>query len=126
MTDSTQSVLIVSDDPEFRDGVIFAFPQGVTVTLARDAREAWSLMSDEVPAVVCIDIQSGSAGGFGLSRDMDAEDRLSEVPRLVLIKRPQDAWLARQSKASAYRVAPVETGELVATILSLTLLPALP
>jgi hypothetical protein len=83
-------------------------------------------MSEEVPAVVCIDIQSGSAGGFGLSRDMDAVDRLSEVPRLVLIKRPQDAWLARQSRASAYRVAPVETGELVSTLLSLTRSAAVP
>jgi DNA-binding response OmpR family regulator len=125
MTDSTQSVLIVSDDPEFRAEVIFAFPQDVKVSLARDAREAWSFMIDEVPAVVCIDIQSGSAGGFGLSRDMDATDRLSHVPRLVLIKRPQDTWLARQSGASAYRVAPVETGELVATILSLTRSPAI-
>ena len=126
MADSILSVLIVSDDLRFREDVIFAFPQGVRVTLARDAREAWSLMSEEVPTVVCIDIQSGSAGGFGLSRDMDAVDRLSEVPRLVLIKRPQDAWLARQSRASAYRVAPVETGELVSTLLSLTRSAAVP
>jgi DNA-binding response OmpR family regulator len=125
MAASTLNVLIVSDDPRFREEVLFAFPQDVKVTLARDAREAWSFMIDEVPSVVCVDIQSGSAGGFGLSRDMDATDRLSEVPRLVLIKRPQDAWLARQSGAHAYRVSPVETGELVATLLSLTRSPAL-
>lgn len=125
MADSILSVLIVSDDLRFREDVIFAFPQNVKVSLARDAREAWSFMMDEVPAVVCVDLQSGSAGGFGLSRDMDATDRLSDVPRLVLIKRPQDAWLARQSGASEYRVAPVETGELVTTILSLTRSPVL-
>ncbi|MGH2828468.1 MAG: hypothetical protein ACRDKF_16025 [Actinomycetota bacterium] len=125
MADSTLSVLVVSDDPGFRADVIFAFPQEVEVSLARDAREAWSFMRSEVPAVVCVDLQSGSAGGFGLSRDMDATERLSDVPRLVLIKRPQDAWLARQSGASEYRVAPVETGELVTTILSLARSPAL-
>ncbi len=125
MADSILSVLIVSDDPGFRQDVRFAFPQNVKVSLACDAREAWSFMMDDVPAVVCVDLQSGSAGGFGLSRDMDATDRLNDVPRLVLIKRPQDAWLARQSGASEYRVAPVETGELVRTILSLTHSPAL-
>lgn len=119
MTDPSRSVLIVSDDPKFRDEIVYAFPQGVTVSVARDAREAWSLMQVRAPHVVCLDIQSGSSGGFGLSRDMDSIKELREVPRLILIKRPQDAWLARQAGATAYRVMPVESGELAATIVSM-------
>jgi hypothetical protein len=43
----------------------------------------------------------------------------SEVPKLFLIERPQDEWLARKGGATAVLVKPIETGELASHALSL-------
>jgi DNA-binding response OmpR family regulator len=111
--------LVVSDDPRLREEARYAFPAGVDVVLATDAREAWKLLGTGTPSAVIIDIQTGSAGGFGLRRDMSQDPRLREVPTLMLLERVQDAWLARQAGATAYLTKPVDAGELVAESLAL-------
>ena len=126
MPEPAQTVLVVSGDPDFTAEIAYGFPQGIDVSFARDAREAAAVMKETIPSVVVVDIQAGSAGGFGLSREMDASDELRGVPRLVLLDRPQDAWLARQARATEFRVKPVESGELVATALALASSPSTP
>lgn len=112
-------VLVVSDDPHIRDDVEFGFSPAVDVRLAGDAREAWGSMSVDVPAVVVVDIQTGSAGGYGLLRDMELNERLIDVPVMLLLERAQDGWLARQVGADVYRVKPIEVTELVESALKL-------
>ncbi|MGH2749989.1 MAG: hypothetical protein ACRDK3_03825 [Actinomycetota bacterium] len=119
MTKSSLAVLVVSDDPHLSSEIVYAFPDHVGVSFAHDAREAWSSMSDFVPSIVVLDLRAGSAGGYGLARDMEANDRLRAVPRLILLERPQDGWLAGQAGASAYRVKPIPTDELVEETLAL-------
>lgn len=119
MSESSLAVLVVSDDPHLSTEIVYAFPDHVGVSFAHDAREAWTSMSDFVPSIVLLDMRAGSAGGYGLSRDMAANDRLRAVPRLILLERPQDGWLAQQAGASAYRVKPVPTDELVEETLAL-------
>jgi DNA-binding response OmpR family regulator len=111
--------LVVSDDPRLREEARYAFPAGVDVVLATDAREAWRLLRTGTPSAVIIDIQTGSAGGYGLRRDMSQDPRLQEVPTLMLLERIQDAWLAREAGATAYLTKPVDAGELVAESLAL-------
>jgi DNA-binding response OmpR family regulator len=111
--------LVVSDDPRLREEARYAFPAGVDIVFATDAREAWKLLRTGTPSAVIIDIQTGSAGGFGLRRDMSQDPRLQEVPTLMLLERVQDAWLAREAGATAYLTKPVDAGELVAETLAL-------
>jgi DNA-binding response OmpR family regulator len=106
-------VLVVSDDPHIFDEVEYGFPADVDVAVADDARVAWSHMRQEVPDVAIVDIHTGSAGGYGLARDMSQEPRLSKVPVLMLIERAQDDWLARQAGAVLIRVKPVSSTDLV-------------
>jgi DNA-binding response OmpR family regulator len=119
MAESTHTVLIVSDDPHLSSEFAHAFPAGVAVSFARDAREALSSLEEQISSVVIVDMRTGSAGGYGLSSDMRAIEHLSEVPKLFLIERPQDEWLARQGGATAVLVKPIETGELASHALSL-------
>jgi DNA-binding response OmpR family regulator len=115
-------VLVVSDDPQVRAEARFTFPSDVQVLLAMDAREAWQIMQAMTPAVALLDIRTGSAGGFGLARDMSMNDRLRDVPVFMLLERIEDGWLARQAGAATFRTKPIDAADLVAEVL--TLLPA--
>lgn len=112
-------VLVVSDDEGIRDEARFGFAPDLEVALARDARDALRQMEAEVPAVVVIDLHTGSAGGFALCKDMDQAPRLRDVPVLMLLNRDQDRWLAQQAGAKLIRTKPIDTSDLVADTLSL-------
>lgn len=113
------TVLVVSDDPLIREETSFGFPSHVTVELVTDARQAMSFMRTTVPDVVVVDIQTGSAGGFSLAREMSQFARLRDVPICMLLEREQDRWLATEAGAASLRLKPIETGDLVADVLRL-------
>lgn len=113
-----RTVLLVADDDELLDER-FGFPQDVDVRTATDAREAWELMRSERPVAAIVDLRTGSAGGYSLSRDMAADARLAHVPIVMVIERTQDRWLAKQAGAKAVLTRPLAPGALVATTLSL-------
>lgn len=112
-------VLVVTGDEQVQGEVRFGFPTGVEVSILSDARKAWEWMHDKVPTVAIVDIQTGSAGGFGLARDMAQDPKLAAIPILMLIERRQDEWLAEQAGATSHRIKPVDADELVAQVLTL-------
>jgi DNA-binding response OmpR family regulator len=112
-------VFVVSDDPLVRDEARYGFPEGVEVEFAADAREAATRLSRRSPTVVVVDMQTGNAGGYALTRYMAESKSLAGVPTLVLLERPQDAWLARNAGATAHRTKPLAPGELALAVLAL-------
>ncbi len=108
-------VVVVSDDPHIRDEARYGFPKDWTLSFADDAREVWPALRGDRPSVVVVDMQTGNAGGYAMARSMSESTSLREVPVLILLERPQDAWLARTAGASTYRVKPLQPGELAAT-----------
>ena len=118
MTERSQTVLLVSDRPLSHE-IACAFPDEVKVLFAGDALEAMQLMSDITPSVVVMDIRTGNAGGFGLSREMAANARLRGIPRFVLLERRQDSWLAQQAGATSYRVMPISDYDIVEEVLDM-------
>lgn len=115
---------MVSDDPRVRDEMVSAAPSGVEIVLAHDARDAWQSMENKKPSAVVVDMQTGSAGGFGLRKDMSHSDRLKDVPVVIVLERTQDAWLARQAGARLHYVKPFDAFELFADVLELIPQPA--
>ena len=111
-------VLVVSDDPLLREEARYAFPEDA-VRFALDSRDAAGSIQEELPDVVVVDLQTGSAGGFNLIRSLRQHQPTSEIPALLLLERPQDGWLARQAGASAVRVKPLAASELVGETLAL-------
>ena len=116
--DAKPLVLVVSDDPLLREEARYGFPEDA-VGFAIDSRDALEAVQDKLPEVVVVDLQTGSAGGFNLIRALRQHDRTRDIPTLLLLERPQDAWLARQAGASAVRVKPLEVSDLVAETLGL-------
>jgi DNA-binding response OmpR family regulator len=112
-------IAAVTDDHRLREELSYGFPQQVDVIENVDARDAIRSMRETVPSVVVVDLQTGSSGGISLLKEMQQHPSLASVPVLVLLEREQDAWLAKIFGAAAHLVKPVETGELVAGLLSL-------
>lgn len=112
-------VLVVSDDPQIIEESRFAFPADVSVESVRDSREAKARLVDPGCDIVVVDLQTGSAGGYDLSKDMQYTGDAPSIPVLLLLDRAQDAWLAKQSGASAYLVKPLDAGELARSVLEL-------
>jgi DNA-binding response OmpR family regulator len=120
-TGSSESiaVLVVSDDARVGEEIGYGSPSGVTAEIVADSRAAWAKLQHLTPQVVVVDIQTGSAGGYGLARDMRADTRFSDTPILMLLERDQDGWLANQAGATSWRTKPVEVSTLVGEVLSL-------
>ena len=106
-------VVVVTDETRLGAEISDGLPTGFSVRRAGDAREAWEVMRSVTPAVVVVDIRTGSAGGVALARDMSQDRRLDNVPILMLLERPQDEWLARTAGARVIRTRPVSV-ELLA------------
>lgn len=113
------TVVLLSDDDHLREALWFGSPNGVQISFATDAREAWKLMTSSAPSVLVGEIRTGSAGAVGLARDMSQHRLLKDVPILMLLERGQDEWLARQAGADKTLVQPVVGDELIAETLAL-------
>jgi DNA-binding response OmpR family regulator len=112
-------VLVVTDQDVVRDDMRYGFADDVEVFFAADAREAWRSLPDGAPSVVVVDLQTGSAGGYGLARDMRETSTWRDVPIIMLMERDQDAWLARKAGARIARTKPVSAARIEADIRSL-------
>jgi DNA-binding response OmpR family regulator len=112
--------VVVTDEARLGAEISDGMPADLSVHRAQDAREAIDVMSKITPAVVVVDIRTGSAGGVALARDMAQSKRLGGVPILMLLERPQDEWLARTAGARVVRTRPVSAEILARDIRDLT------
>jgi CheY-like chemotaxis protein len=129
---ATATVLVYSDDANTREQVRLA----VGRRPAADLPPVEYVECATLPAVltelerggidVCVlDGEASPAGGMGVCRQI--KDEIFRCPPvLVLIGRPQDAWLATWSRADAavaHPVDPVALNESLATLLRARLAP---
>jgi DNA-binding response OmpR family regulator len=122
---ATATVLVYSDDANTREQVRMA----VGRRPAADVPPVEYLECATLPAVltaleqggidVCVlDGESVPAGGMGVCRQIK-DEIFNCPPVLVLIGRPQDAWLATWSRAEAAVSHPVDPVELAAALAGL-------
>ncbi|MDT0570204.1 response regulator transcription factor [Streptomyces sp. DSM 3412] len=121
----TATVLVYSDDSNTREQVRLAtgrrpapdVPQVEFLECATPAAVVKEL--DKGGIDVCVlDGEAVPMGGMGVCRQI--KDEIFECPPvLVLIGRPQDAWLATWSRADAAVTLPVEPVEFAAALAAL-------
>ncbi|MCX4761385.1 hypothetical protein OG562_10420 [Streptomyces sp. NBC_01275] len=122
---STVTVLVYSDDSNTREQVRLATgrrpaPDVPVVEFLECATPAAVLTElDRGGIDVCVlDGESVPMGGMGLCRQI--KDEVFDCPPvLVLIGRPQDAWLATWSRADAAVTLPVEPVEFAGALAAL-------
>ncbi|WP_394434826.1 DNA-binding transcriptional response regulator [Streptomyces sp. SGAir0957] len=122
---STATVLVYSDDANTREQVRLATGRRP----AADAPEVRFVECATLPAVlkeldrggidVCVlDGEAVPAGGMGVCRQI--KDEVFDCPPvLLLIGRPQDAWLATWSRAEAAVTLPVDPVEFAGALAGL-------
>ncbi|EMF55496.1 MULTISPECIES: response regulator transcription factor [Streptomyces] len=121
----TATVLVYSDDSGTREQVRLAtgrrpaadVPQVEFLECATPAAVIKELDRGGIDVVV-LDGEAAPMGGMGVCRQI--KDEIFECPpALVLIARPQDAWLATWSRADAAVTLPVEPVEFASALASL-------
>jgi CheY-like chemotaxis protein len=122
---TTATVLVYSDDANTREQVRMA----VGRRPAGDLPPVEFVECATLPAViktleeggidVCVlDGEATPAGGMGVARQLK-DEIFDSPPVLVLIGRPQDAWLATWSRAEAAVTHPVDPVELASALAGL-------
>jgi DNA-binding response OmpR family regulator len=129
-SDATMTVLVYSDDVNTRGQVKLAVgrrpaPEVPRVEYLECATEPAVIAALDAGGVdVCVlDGEAVPAGGMGICRQL--KDEIFQCPPvLVLIGRPQDAWLATWSRADAvvsHPLDPVAVADAVASLMRLRL-----
>jgi len=112
-------IVVVTNDPRLADEARYGFASDLEIEVVGDAREALASMARAAPSAAVLDLRMGNAGWFALARDMHQNERLKDVPILMVLERDQDSWLAKQAGAAAIRTKPVGVADLVADTLAL-------
>ncbi|MBD9730534.1 hypothetical protein IGX29_01620 [Streptomyces sp. H28] len=122
---ATATVLVYSDNANTREQVRLATgrrpaPDVPVVEFVECATQAAVLKELEHGGIdVCVlDGEAVPIGGMGLSKQIK-DEVFNSPPVLLLIGRPQDAWLATWSRAEAAVTLPVEPVEFASALASL-------
>jgi DNA-binding response OmpR family regulator len=124
-------VLLVSVDANLRETMALAVrsvqrtrgepPEAFEPLEAQDGLRGIAMAWRHLPEVVIADEISSRAGGFALAKDLKGADPPFPGVVVILLDRPQDAWLARWSGADAWFVKPVNPFELADRLAELTM-----
>ncbi|PSK99711.1 hypothetical protein CLV30_11714 [Haloactinopolyspora alba] len=124
-TEPTMTILVYSDDRATREKVRLAvgrrpaagLPRVEFVEVATHAAVTKALDAGGIDVVV-LDGEAVPAGGMGIARSVK-EEIYQAPPVLVLIGRPDDAWLATWSRAEAAVSHPLDPAAVASAVADL-------
>jgi CheY-like chemotaxis protein len=118
--------LVISPAPEHREQLRVALGSAERRTgetweylEARDGIEGLRVAWRELPDVVVTDQIASGAGGFAVAKDLRGQQQPFPGVIVIVLARPQDAWLARWAGADAWLTRPVDPFTLDETVTSL-------
>jgi chemosensory pili system protein ChpA (sensor histidine kinase/response regulator) len=92
--------------------------QGMDVLVAKDGVEAVALLQERRPDVMLLDIEMPRMDGFEVARQVRHDDRLSDLPIVMISSRTGDKHKehASQLGVNKFLGKPFQENELLATI----------
>lgn len=120
MTDETQRILVVEDDPSLAMGLVDALEfEGFRVTHSKSGGRGAELAREDRPDCIILDLMLPDLNGYRVCEEIRKTD--PAVPILILTARSQEADKIRGLEAGAddYVTKPFSIGELVARIRAL-------
>lgn len=110
------TVVAASDAPWVRGHVKAALcGPGFEVVEVQRGRDVRTVVAEQEPDLVIVDLQIANMGGVAVALDLRLEEsggRLPHVPILLLLDRDADKFLGRRSTADAMLVKPIDAGTL--------------
>lgn len=118
---ATQSILVVEDDPEMRDGILLPGLQdaGFDIVGAGSAIEAYRSMLTRDFALFILDVGLPDEDGFSLARNLRAVSNAGIVLLTGRHRTDADRVRGLDEGADAYLTKPVDVNVLTATVRSL-------
>lgn len=105
-------IILATDAQWLADEVVAALGgPDTTFTHCREGRLVASLVRENTPNLVILDLQIGTMGGIAVTMDLrlDESGGLSpHVPILVLLDRLADVHMARRSGANGWLIKPLD------------------
>jgi adenylate cyclase len=121
-------ILIADDNPDnveiFRTRLAI---HGYEILVAVDGEEALSLVRDQTPDLLLLDVMMPKMDGIDVSRHVKADPSLPFIPIIMLTAKAstQDVVTALDAGADEYLTKPVDHGALVARVKSMLRIKAL-
>jgi CheY-like chemotaxis protein len=85
-------ILIVDDDPDILEGITTILDtQPYRLSTARDGKKCMSMIKNEIPDLLILDLLMPRMDGWGVIREMRSEPRYAKVPIMVLTTVIEDA-----------------------------------
>jgi len=119
---TSQTVLLVEDEPEIREMLTFALNRaGFNTLCAGNAEEALQLLDGPMPAVIVIDWMLPGASGIDLARRLRRDELFADLPMIMLTARGEEADKLKgfDSGVDDYLTKPFSPRELIARIRAL-------
>jgi DNA-binding response OmpR family regulator len=116
MTDTPKRILVVDDEPDVRELVVYRMQRsGYEVIAAKNGEEAFELACTEVPDLVVADVMMPRLNGYELTRKLRDDERTRSIPVILLTSRSQEADVSQGFDAGAddYLKKPFNPDELV-------------
>lgn len=113
------TVLVVEDDEDIREMLIYSLQaEGLTTYDAMDAAAGWEILLNETVDLVLLDWMLPGMSGLELLRNLRRDQKLSELPVIMLTARghEQDRVRGLELGADDYIVKPYSMKEVMARI----------
>jgi DNA-binding response OmpR family regulator len=111
--------LVVDDSKTILEMLTKCLTQdGLTVMTATNGADAFAQLRTQIPDVIVLDVVLPDRSGFGICRDLKAEDTTRNIPIIICSTKDtdMDKFWGKKQGADAYLTKPIDQEELSKTI----------
>jgi len=112
----TKHILIAEDEPYIVESLGFVLTHaGYTVSAVRDGQAVFSAVSEQLPALLILDLMLPNKNGFEVLKQLRSDSRLKYIPVMMLTAKgqEQDKNTAEQLGVDAFMTKPFSNREVV-------------
>lgn len=85
MADDAKTILVVDDDPDAREFLVTVLQDnGFAAVTAKDGTEAITLLEQNAPDMVTLDITMPEKSGVAVYRKLREDDKLKDIPVIII------------------------------------------
>jgi DNA-binding response OmpR family regulator len=107
-----KSVLVVDDDPNIRSLLQQELTEaGYRVRLAEDGRKALTLIREEIPGLVILDVMMPEMNGFDVAAVLKNDPATMDIP-IIILSIVEDKERGFRLGVDRYLTKPIDTGSL--------------